>query len=647
MRLISLRIQNFRSFRDQTIDLGPYCCFVGPNGGGKSTILTALNVFFRTAPSASLGLWTLTEEDFHLRNTAEPVRITLTFDDLSNEAKEDFKDYVRQDQLVVTAEAVWNAPASNADVVQFGQRLGIASFASFFELLASDAKVPDLKDEYEKLRSQIPELRAPGTRQVMVDALRGYETSHSEAGQLLRSNDEFYGFTRGANRLAKHLQWVYVPAVKDAYTEQAEAKNTALGQLLGRTIRARVNFKTPLEDLKKEAAQRYLEVIEGQREALKEVSTSLERRLHEWAHGGAHLSLDWHYDPNKSITVNEPVARAIVGEDEFAGEIVRLGHGLQRAFIVTLLQELAGCDAPGGPRLLLGFEEPELYQHPPQARYLASLLAQLSSNNAQVILTTHSPYFVSTRQFAGLRMVRKHPHESDSLVTKGDPDKVTKLLATAMEREPWPTTSVMASVEAVLHPSQAELFFCSCAVLVEGSEDLAFITTQLALEGHLSELRRWGCHFVAAEGKPNLGRLIAVARVFDIPVLTVCDSDSKDTGNLDDHRRNNCCIQRLSGFDRPEPFPTETLWSDRLVMWPNKIDETVRQEVSEQQWSRAVEKTRAELGLVPNVSRKNGLLISAVVEALALAGLKSTSLARLSNMIVEFSSRTGTTARQG
>jgi len=36
-----------------------------------------------------------------------------------------------------------------------------------------------------------------------------------------------------------------------------------------------------------------------------------------------------------------------------------------------------------------------------------------------------------------------------------------------------------------------------------------------------------------------------------------------------------------------------------------------------------------------------------VVEALALAGLKSTSLARLSNMIVEFSSRTGTTARQG
>jgi len=156
MRLISLRIQNFRSFRDQTIDLGPYCCFVGPNGGGKSTILTALNVFFRTAPSASLGLWTLTEEDFHLRNTAEPVRITLTFDDLSNEAKEDFKDYVRQDQLVVTAEAVWNAPASNADVVQFGQRLGIASFASFFELLASDAKVPDLKDEYEKLRSQIP-----------------------------------------------------------------------------------------------------------------------------------------------------------------------------------------------------------------------------------------------------------------------------------------------------------------------------------------------------------------------------------------------------------------------------------------------------------------------------------------------------------
>jgi putative ATP-dependent endonuclease of OLD family len=46
MRIDSLRIQNFRAFKDQTISVGPYTCLVGPNGGGKSTVLTALNLIF-------------------------------------------------------------------------------------------------------------------------------------------------------------------------------------------------------------------------------------------------------------------------------------------------------------------------------------------------------------------------------------------------------------------------------------------------------------------------------------------------------------------------------------------------------------------------------------------------------------------------
>jgi len=48
-----------------------------------------------------------------------------------------------------------------------------------------------------------------------------------------------------------------------------------------------------------------------------------------------------------------------------------MGHGLQRSYLLALLQELAGSEAPNAPTLILGCEEPELYQHPPQARHLA------------------------------------------------------------------------------------------------------------------------------------------------------------------------------------------------------------------------------------------------------------------------------------
>jgi len=67
----------------------------------------------------------------------------------------------------------------------------------------------------------------------MIQALRAYEEEHPETCEELPSGDEFYGVAKGKNHLEKYIQWVYVPAVKDASSEQAEAKATALGKLLG------------------------------------------------------------------------------------------------------------------------------------------------------------------------------------------------------------------------------------------------------------------------------------------------------------------------------------------------------------------------------------------------------------------------------
>ena len=61
----------------------------------------------------------------------------------------------------------------------------------------------------------------------MVTALRDFEAARPEECELIPSEDQFYGFSRGANRLAKHVQWVYVPAVKEATSEQVEARNSA------------------------------------------------------------------------------------------------------------------------------------------------------------------------------------------------------------------------------------------------------------------------------------------------------------------------------------------------------------------------------------------------------------------------------------
>lgn len=79
MKIESVRIENFRCFKDETISFDDYICFIGPNGVGKSTIFHALNLFFRQSKDCQTDLLRLSAKDFHHFNTSKPIKITVTF----------------------------------------------------------------------------------------------------------------------------------------------------------------------------------------------------------------------------------------------------------------------------------------------------------------------------------------------------------------------------------------------------------------------------------------------------------------------------------------------------------------------------------------------------------------------------------------
>lgn len=43
MKLVKVQIQNFRSIKKVTFDVGDLCALIGPNNAGKSNILNALS----------------------------------------------------------------------------------------------------------------------------------------------------------------------------------------------------------------------------------------------------------------------------------------------------------------------------------------------------------------------------------------------------------------------------------------------------------------------------------------------------------------------------------------------------------------------------------------------------------------------------
>ena len=261
MKITSVRIQNFRSCEDVTVNFDDYTCLVGTNGSGKSTIITALNVFFRETANSVTDMEKLDKEDFHGCVIDKPVEITVTFEDLNPEAQEDFKHYFRQGKLVVTAKAEWNDSLGYAEVKQYGQRLGIEEFKKYFEMEESGAKAADLQALYKTFRVTYPDLPDVKVKATMVEAMNDYEAANPDKCILIQSEDQFYGVSRAKDRLEKYIQWVYIPAVKDASTEQIEAKNTALGKLLDRRVRSQINLEEPLKELQKDTENKYQELI--------------------------------------------------------------------------------------------------------------------------------------------------------------------------------------------------------------------------------------------------------------------------------------------------------------------------------------------------------------------------------------------------
>ncbi|MBN1816243.1 MAG: ATP-binding protein, partial [Sedimentisphaerales bacterium] len=450
-----------------------------------------------------------------------------------------------------------------------------------------------------------------------------------------------YLFTHKLFRRAKNfIEWIYVPAVKDASSEQDENSKSALGQLLARTIRAKVDFREPINELKSEAIRRYQEIIDSQNSILEEISTSLQDKLRDWTSPSANLDLKWHRDDEKSIKIEEPTARIRIGEGSFLGEVARLGHGMQRAFLLTILQELAKGDQERNPKLLLAIEEPELYQHPPQARHMARLLEYLSQDgksNSQIILTTHSPYFVSCESFPNIRMVRKDYSHEVSQVAGSNYDFLEKRISSAMDRKPENPSSLMARVGQIMHPSQNELFFSAIPILVEGTEDVAFLASQLELSNQVDEFKFYGCHFVVSGGKTNMSRLLGIALELRMPVFIIFDADGneKNADERTNHEKNNKCLLRMMNVDGSQPFPSNALYSSQVIMWPDNIARSVKTDFGLEVWTTAMNQAVNTKGL-HGVRQKNSFLISGILEILFNQKKQSQTLLNATSGILSY-----------
>jgi putative ATP-dependent endonuclease of the OLD family len=91
MKLIHVRIQNFRSCRDITPEISEMHALVGANNPGKSSVLRALDFLFNPITRS------LNEESFWNKDTSLEIRVEAVFSNLTDEEKESLGPYLKMD----------------------------------------------------------------------------------------------------------------------------------------------------------------------------------------------------------------------------------------------------------------------------------------------------------------------------------------------------------------------------------------------------------------------------------------------------------------------------------------------------------------------------------------------------------------------
>lgn len=542
MRLTQISVRHFRSLADDSLELGDLTALLGRNGAGKSSFLHALDLFYSATRRVS-------EEDFYDRDTSCPIEIVVEFDELPDAALELFGKYVDAGTLTVEKVIRWQGGSPTA--TYHGATLQNPAFEEIRAALDIKDRGATAKQVLSALRQQTDYETLPdwSTKDGVAQSLRDWEEQHPDLCSRARDEGQFFGFRQVAEGyLGRFTRLLFIPAVREATEDAVEGRASVFTQLLDLVVRSEMAQKEAVRRVEEEFAQRVGEVLApAANPELGDLASELTEALAVFV-PNAEVQLDWL--PVEPVSVPMPRANLRLVEDGYAAPVDRCGHGLQRAFVLTMLQRLAvaqrldteeGDGAMELPNLLLVIEEPELYQHPNRQRHFARILSQLAEGATlgvaqvtQVVFATHSPLFVSVDRFEQVRLLRKVSREDESpKVTtnvRADLDTVADMVwRAAGSPEPRFTgASLRPRLTAVMTPWMNEGFFADLAVLVEGENDKAAIQGTAAALG--ADLEALGVSVIPCHGKSNLDKPAAIFTSLGIPVFLIWDSDRWKNG---------------------------------------------------------------------------------------------------------------------
>jgi len=646
----SVRVQRFRSIYDETLACDRLTALIGPNGVGKSSFLRAIEMFY--TPAAQY-----TQEDFYSGDTALPITITISFTRLAPNENELFENYVESGTLTVEKELSW--PLQRTSQRYFGARLQNPEFDGFRKAATGQ----DRKSAYQHISAKPKYSSLPGysNQDTAIRDLRLWEEGHPGDCRRKRDNGQFFGFEEvGEAHLERFTRFLFVPAVRDASKDSVEGRGSILSELMNIVVRSILSGREDISNLQKETQSRYLEILDPKRlPELQSLEADLTSTLRAFVQD-ASVELTWTKDQEIEIPLPRAFARLV--EDGYPSEVSNTGHGLQRAFVLSMLQQLAFVESQSEtadnarstsssvradlavsslPNLILGIEEPELYQHPSRQRHISKVLQELvtggvdrEAKQTQVIFSTHAPLFIDLERFDQLRILSKVRMEENK-------PKITKVASTSLEEiarvlesadgkaaGTYSGEALRPRLQALMTPWMNEGFFAKLVVLVEGEEDRAIVLGMARAMGY--DFESLGISVIPCMGKNNIDRPIAIFSRLNIPTYGIWDSDF---GAQDARPQDNNRLLNLFGSP-PEDWPERT--TNHFACFKFTMEKRLSLDIGQEAFERLLRDVCCNFSFgKPDFGRKNPALIQELIQLARNEGRSSPAIQNVIQRIRE------------
>ena len=591
MKLTQLCIQNFRSCREISLEIGGMHALVGANNAGKSTVLRALDFLFNPSTKS------LNEESFWNKDTSLEIRVEAVFSELTDKEKEALNACLKPDgtfHMARSARMGAKTSDGDADAEQGEDKIGIGQH--YKKPVPEPEWLQESKisgkniTEWWKIKDQLAVdgvIFAAG-----ITKKPGVEEWKEKAKEFIAANadkipmqDAWVDNPKGyANVLKGTLPFfVLVPAVRDVTEESKGTKSSPFGKLLYAILDTVTEEKrSKIEGMLGEVAKQMNRSGGNERVPLiAETEKQLNTLLNDFF-TGCDLEIEFE-TPTLEILLSAP---KLYVDDGFRNAVENKGHGLQRAVIFTILRRYAEymTSASDGKKrkLILAVEEPELYMHPQAQRTIRRVFRKISQSNDQVLFSTHSSLLVDVAYFDEIiRMETACEQVNGKKATQCTAWQLPMARMIEDLEARIPSLKGKATAESMrdlyshaYNPRRNEGFFASKIILVEGlTEEYSLAIYADALPDCAFDPQ--GISVVECGGKGAMDRLYRIFNELHIPCFVLFDYDSGNSDqNIIDKSKE---LLALAG--KTQDAPKSLFVDDTIACFPKSWESDLRSEI--------------------------------------------------------------------